>query len=145
MWVVFAAPGSGSGSTDLIESGSNADPKHWFFYPASWCAAHTVSYTTMGQRGCYLLALQDWRDNTLSLSYSDGRLPILKLMFSSTHKKNIFYILLLKSYFFSCTVPVICGIFLFVLSSHKITNLDWAANNSCTHTNVLWMRSPSLF
>ncbi len=42
LWVVFAAPGSGSGS--------NADTKHWFFYPVSWCAAHTVSYTTMGQR-----------------------------------------------------------------------------------------------
>jgi hypothetical protein len=35
LWVIFA--GSGFGSSDLIESGSNPDPKHWvrllFFYP----------------------------------------------------------------------------------------------------------------
>ncbi len=38
----FCPPGSGSGSTDLIESGSSTDPKHWFFYPASRCAAHII-------------------------------------------------------------------------------------------------------
>jgi hypothetical protein len=39
LWVIFALlgpvpdldSGSGYGSTDLIESGSNPDPKHWYF------------------------------------------------------------------------------------------------------------------
>jgi hypothetical protein len=87
----FCPLGSGSGFTDRGESGSNPDPKHWFFLYYITChlpaGVLRISHTTMGQRGCYLLALQDWRENTLALSYSDGRLPILKFF---THQKITF-------------------------------------------------------
>ncbi len=37
---IFCPPRSGSGSTDLVESGSNPDPKHWYSNIIVWMQVH---------------------------------------------------------------------------------------------------------
>jgi hypothetical protein len=59
MWVIFAiqdpdpnsGSGSGYGSTDLIESGSNLDPKHWVFKRIQSLLFH-------GSVGAYIIYLK---------------------------------------------------------------------------------------